>query len=89
VSNVLFVLILLFFAGFLTGRFLRTDWIRKYRVLIFLTFLLLFALGVEIGSNNDVVSKLESILLSSFAVSSFAVLGSFIFAIIFERVSKK
>jgi len=85
----LIVLILLFFLGFLVGRFLRTGWIKKYKVLIVLTFLLLFALGVEIGSNDDVVSKLESILFSSFAVSSFAVLGSFIFAVIFERVSKK
>ncbi|WP_448535869.1 LysO family transporter [Pseudothermotoga sp.] len=85
----LFVLILLFILGFFFGRFLKTDWIRKYKVLIVLTFLLLFALGVEIGSNDDVVSKLESILFSSFAVSSFAVLGSFIFAVISERVSKK
>jgi uncharacterized membrane protein YbjE (DUF340 family) len=85
----LLVLILLFFLGFFVGRFLRTDWIRKYKVLIVLTFLLLFALGVEIGSNDDVVSKLESILFSSFMVSTFAILGSFIFAVIFERVSKK
>lgn len=85
----LIVLILLFFLGFFVGRFLRTGWIKKYKVLIVLTFLLLFALGVEIGSNDDVVSKLESILFSSLAVSSFAVLGSFIFAVIFERVSKK
>ncbi|WP_448516067.1 LysO family transporter [Pseudothermotoga sp.] len=85
----LFVLILLFFLGFFFGRFLRSDWIRKYKVLIVLTFLLLFALGVEIGSNDDVVSKLESILFSSFMVSTFAILGSFIFAVILERMSKK
>ena len=85
----LLVLILLFFLGFFVWRFLRTDWIRKYKVLIVLTFLLLFALGIEIGSNDDVVSKLESILFSSFMVSTFAILGSFIFAVIFERVSKK
>ncbi len=85
----LLVLILLFFLGFFVWCFLRTDWIRKYKVLIVLTFLLLFALGIEIGSNDDVVSKLESILFSSFMVSTFAILGSFIFAVIFERVSKK
>ncbi|MGB9790189.1 LysO family transporter [Thermotoga caldifontis] len=85
----LFFLVLLFFAGFFLGRFLKTDWIRKYRVLIVLTFLLLFALGVEIGSNEDVVVKLESILSSAFLISTFAVLGSFVFAVILEKVLRK
>lgn len=85
----LFFLVLLFFAGFFCGRFLKTDWIRKYRVLIVLTFLLLFALGVEIGSNEDVVVKLESILSSAFLISTFAVLGSFALAVILEKVLRK
>lgn len=85
----LFFLVLLFFAGFFFGRFLKTDWIREYRVLIVLTFLLLFALGVEIGSNEDVVVKLESILSSAFLISTFAVLGSFAFAVILEKVLRK
>lgn len=85
----LFILIMLFFAGFVVGRFLKTDWIRKYKVLIILTLVLLFSLGVEIGSNDDVVSQLKIILSSSFMISTFAVLGSFIMAVLFERVFKK
>ncbi len=85
----LFTLIVLFFAGFAIGRFLKTDWIRKYKILIILTLMLLFSLGVEIGSNDDVVSQLKIILSSSFMISTFAVLGSFIMAVLFERMFKK
>lgn len=85
----LFILIVLFFAGFFIGRFLKTDWIRKYKILIILTLMLLFSLGVEIGSNDDVVSQLKIILSSSFMISTFAVLGSFVLAILFERMFKK
>lgn len=85
----LFILIVLFFVGFVVGRFLKTDWIRKYKVLIILTFMLLFSLGVEIGSNDNVVSQLKIILFSSFMISTFAVLGSFIVAVLFERMFKK
>lgn len=85
----MFILIALFFAGFFVGKFLKTDWIRRYKVLIVLTFFLLFALGVEIGSNNDVVSQLGNILSSSFLISTLAVLGSFVFALLFERMTKR
>lgn len=85
----LFTLIVLFFAGFAIGRFLKTDWIRKYKILIILTLMLLFSLGVEIGSNNDVVSQLKIILSSSFMISTFSVLGSFVFAVLLERMFKK
>jgi len=44
---------------------------------------------VEIGSNDDVVSQLKIILSSSFMISTFAVLGSFIMAVLFERMFKK
>ncbi|MEN3008845.1 MAG: LysO family transporter [Pseudothermotoga sp.] len=82
-------MIALFFAGFVIGKFLKIDWIRKYKILIILTFLLLFALGVEIGSNDDVVSQLKTILSSSFMISTFAVLGSFVAAVFFGRMFKK
>lgn len=85
----LFILIVLFFVGFVVGRFLKTDWIRKYKVLIILTFMLLFSLGVDIGSNDNVASQLKIILFSSFMISTFAVLGSFIVAVLFERMFKK
>jgi len=51
--------------------------------------LLLFSLGLEIGSNDELFSKIDTILLYGVLIALAGSLGSFIFGYIAERFSKR
>jgi len=81
--------LIVFFGGFFIGKFIKTEWIGKYKLILFLTMLLLFSLGLEIGSNDELFSKIDTILLYGVLIALAGSLGSFIFGYIAERFSKR
>jgi uncharacterized membrane protein YbjE (DUF340 family) len=77
--------LIVFFGGFFVGKFIRTDWIGKYKLVLVLTMLLLFSLGLEIGSNDELFRKIDTILLYGLSIAVAGSLGSFIFGLILEK----
>ena len=62
------------------------------RLVIFSIFLLLFFLGMEVGSNDEIINNLPIIGLKSISITVFALLGStlsafLLFKFIFKRVA--
>ncbi|MEN3042092.1 MAG: LysO family transporter [Fervidobacterium sp.] len=74
----LWYVLIVFFAGFFLGKFVKTQWIGKYKLVLVLTFLLLFTLGLEIGSNDELFKKIDEIILYGFLIASF---GRFLVAL--------
>ena len=64
-------------AGIIVGYLLRSKKIRFFQGLIItLIWLLLFLLGLEIGSNNDVISQFGKLGLEAFIIATGGTLGS-------------
>uniref|UniRef100_A0A7C4CCR7 DUF340 domain-containing protein n=1 Tax=Fervidobacterium thailandense TaxID=1008305 RepID=A0A7C4CCR7_9BACT len=77
-----------FFAGFFLGKFLSANWIGKYKVILVLTFFLLFSLGLKIGSNDELFRKIDQIAVYGFVIAAFGSAGSFIFAFLMEKLQE-
>lgn len=78
----------IFFAGFFLGKFFSTNWIGKYKVILVLTFFLLFSLGLRIGSNDELFRKIDQIAVNGFVIAVFGSAGSFIFAFLMEKLQE-
>ena len=75
----MFIVIGLMFVGMLTGylfKKVRVTWIGK--VITVLIWLLLFLLGIDVGSNQMIMSGLHTIGLDALIITVGAVLGSVI-----------
>lgn len=73
-------------AGFICGfifRRVRIKWVGKVTTL--LVWLLLLFLGIEVGSNRELIRSLPSLGLEAAAVSVVAVLGSCVMAMLLWR----
>ncbi|NOZ45922.1 MAG: lysine exporter LysO family protein [Chlorobi bacterium] len=75
--------LILMFGGILIGYFLKNK--KKIirindRLTMYAIFLLLFLMGVSMGSNKQIMSNLDSIGLHALLISVCAVLGSIIVA---------
>lgn len=82
----LWYVLLVFFAGFLVGKFINTQWIGKYKLVLVLTVFLLFTLGLEIGANDELFRKIDTIVLYGFLIALFGSAGSFIFGYVTEKL---
>ena len=72
--------------GVLLGYLLREkklSWIQK--VISFLIWVLLFLLGIDVGSNESIVKGLHSIGVEAVIITVAAVLGSVTFALLLWR----
>ena len=77
----MFTVILFMFAGLLTGFLIRKVKIRFLNQFILTLILaLLFLLGYEVGTNEDVVQRFPELGLEAFLIALFATLGSIWFA---------
>ncbi|MFN4200426.1 lysine exporter LysO family protein [Fervidobacterium riparium] len=81
--------LIVFFAGFFVGKFINTKWIGKYKVIMLLTMTLLFSLGLKIGSNDELFSKIDSIIFFGLLIALAGGAGSFLVGYIIERVVNK
>jgi len=80
--------LVMFFVGFFLGRFINGEWIKKYKVVMILTMLLLFSLGLEIGANDELFKKIDTIFLYGFLIALFGSVGSFVVGYILEKIGK-
>lgn len=81
----------LMFGGILAGYLLRNQrltWIQK--VITMLIWLLLFLLGIDVGSNPEIINGLHNIGLEALIITVAAVLGSVIGAkLLWQLIYKK
>lgn len=96
----MFIVILFIFLGILSGvlcrklstgaRILLTDVAARWqgRIVTWLIWLLLFLLGIEVGSNEMIVRSLPTLGVEALLLSSAATLGCCVLAWMLSRVSK-
>ncbi len=77
----MFTVILIMFAGIILGASLRKYRIKHInRLITILIWMLLFILGVEAGSNKDIINGLLTLSLEAVIITIATVLGSCIAA---------
>lgn len=96
----MFIVILFIFLGILSGVFCRklstgacislTDGVARWqgRIVTWLIWLLLFLLGIEVGSNEMIVRSLPTLGVEALLLSTAATLGCCVLAWVLWRVSK-
>ena len=87
----MFTVIACMIAGIVTG-FLFRKWKLRFihQVILLLIWLLLFLLGLEVGSNEQVIRQFGSLGFEAFLLAFAGTLGSVIFAgILWLRVRTK
>jgi len=89
-SNVVFAGILIaFIAGLWIGYKRRPAFFKKYKVVLWITLMLLFLMGYETGSNAELFEALPRIGWWALVIAVCGALGGFCFVFLFERVLKK
>lgn len=86
----MFVVILVMMSGVLAGRLLRRrrlDFLP--RVVMFFIWVLLFLLGVEVGSNPKIIESLSAIGIEAVVIAFAGTLGSVVLACILWRYVDK
>jgi uncharacterized membrane protein YbjE (DUF340 family) len=77
----MFIVIACMLAGILVGYLLRQRRIRFiHRIILTLIWLLLFLLGLEVGSNETVIRQFGSLGFEAFLLAFAGTLGSVLFA---------
>lgn len=73
----MFTVILVMLSGMLLGRLLRNRRMTFLpRVVMFLIWVLLFLLGVEVGANPEIIRNLKSLGVEAFVLAVAGTLGS-------------
>ncbi|MHB9055670.1 MAG: LysO family transporter [Paludibacteraceae bacterium] len=87
----MFIVLSFMLAGIVVGYLLRRNKINFiYELIITLIWLLLFLLGLEIGSNKDIVSQFGKLGLQAFLIATAGTLGSVIAAkFLWKHIEKK
>ena len=76
-----FLMVLAFFvAGMALSKVKSLKFVKRYNLLLWSTVVLLFVMGYDIGSNNDLFKKLPVIGLTSLELTISVMLFSFIFS---------
>lgn len=77
----MFTVILVMLSGMLLGRLLRNRRMAFLpRVVMFLIWVLLFLLGVEVGANPEIISNLKSLGVEAFVLAVAGTFGSAVLA---------
>lgn len=77
----MFTVILVMLSGMLLGRLLRNRRMAFLpRVVMFLIWVLLFLLGVEVGANPEIIRNLKSLGIEAFVLAVAGTLGSAVLA---------
>ncbi|HPE68443.1 MAG TPA: LysO family transporter [Thermotogota bacterium] len=86
----MFLLILAAFAvGLLLGMRGHLQKIKRMKLVLPITLFLLFVMGFELGTNEELVRQLPKIGWMSLSIALLASLGSFLAAFFLERLLRK
>jgi len=83
------MIILAFSIGMLFGLKKRLNFLTRFKILPILTCILLFSMGTEIGTSEEIFSNLTGIGFHAFLIALFATAGSFIATFIYTRLFSK
>ena len=78
-----------FIIGTIIGIFFKIRIFKKMNLLTWVTLTLLFFMGMEIGSNDELFELLPKIGITGFLISVFAIGGSILFTWSFEIFTKR
>lgn len=84
------VVIAMMFGGILFGYLVRSrriNWIGK--IIIFFIWILLFILGVEVGSDTDIIKALPTLGVEALFIASMGILGSAVAAMLLWNSAKR
>ena len=84
------VVIAMMFGGILFGYLVRSrriTWIGK--IIIFFIWILLFILGVEVGSDTDIIKALPTLGVEALFIASMGILGSAVAAMLLWNSAKR
>ncbi len=86
----MFTVILVMLSGMLLGRLLRNRRMAFLpRVVMFLIWVLLFLLGVEVGANPEIIRNLKSLGVEAFVLAVAGTLGSAVLACALWRYAER
>jgi len=83
------IILILLAAGVLVGRLLRHKPVSLKaidRISTYSIYLLLFLIGISIGTNKEIVSNLSSLGLKALIITAFSLAGNILLSIIVYRV---
>ncbi len=78
-----------FIAGLGIGYKKRPLLLKKYKIVFWITLMLLFLMGYETGSNAELFESLPRIGWWALVIAVSGVVGGFIFVFLFEQALKK
>ncbi|KLO21997.1 membrane protein [Marinitoga sp. 1197] len=81
----LWIILISFLVGMFLGMKGKLLFIKRYKPVTYITVLLLFFMGFEIGSDQDLISKLSEIGYLSLYIALFSIAGSMILTTIYEK----
>ncbi|BBE30838.1 hypothetical protein OSSY52_09790 [Tepiditoga spiralis] len=81
----LYLILFSFIAGLTLGIKGKLRFLKKYKPVTYITVLLLFFMGMDIGANKSLISQLPKIGLLAFFIAIFSIIGSILFTMIYEK----
>lgn len=84
----LYLILFSFIIGLTLGIKGRLKLLKKYKPVTYITVLLLFFMGMDIGSNKSLISQLPEIGFLAFLIALFSILGSVLFTMIYEKIRR-
>jgi uncharacterized membrane protein YbjE (DUF340 family) len=82
----LYLILIAFLAGFLLGMRGKLKILKKWNTVTIVTVLLLFFMGFELGSDENLIKQLSEIGYLSFLIALFAIIGSALLPTIYEKI---
>jgi len=89
VMGILILILISFVVGILLGLTRKFEFLKKYKLVTIITVILLFVMGFEIGSDNELFEKLPEIGFSALVIALAGILGSVVFTSIFDKFKNK
>lgn len=82
-------ILLAFLIGMILGYKKKLNFLKKYKPVWIVTFLLLFFMGYEIGKDDNLFSRLSEIGYIAFLIAIFTIIGSYFFTSFYEKIINK
>ncbi|SHE31166.1 Membrane protein of unknown function [Marinitoga hydrogenitolerans DSM 16785] len=82
----LWIILISFLTGLILGMKGKFIFIKKFKPVTIITVLLLFFMGFEIGSDQNLISKLPEIGYLALLIAIFSILGSVILTTLYEKM---